>query len=261
MDEIKTKIIEDETKADASKNEENVNFEASESVSGSSDKAPSSKPSADKKPAGKGSKRNLILTVIGIALCVILIPVLIINVTLIIKSYTDKDAVPSIGGIFPMIVLTDSMYPYISSGDLIVCKQADPETLKVDDVITFFDPSGNGKSTVTHRIIEITEKNGETAFKTKGDNNNTEDREDVVASKVIGIYSFRIPGLGNVAMFMQTTPGLIVCVVLPLVLLVGYEILRSRKFEKARRKDAEALQRELDELRAKQKAGKGDSSD
>ena len=65
-------------------------------------------------------KKNKTLTIIGIVLCVILVPMLIINCTLIFKSFINKDEVPNIGGIMPLIVLTDSMYPDIKSGDIIV---------------------------------------------------------------------------------------------------------------------------------------------
>ncbi len=208
----------------------------------------------EKKNAEKGSKKNLVLTIIGIVLCVILVPILVINITLIIQSFTNKDSVPNIGGIFPMIVLTDSMYPEIKSGDLIVCKQTDTSKIQVGDVITFYDPAGNGTSTVTHRVTEITEKDGSLAFMTKGDNNNTEDKDPVPAEKVIGRYSFKIPGLGNVAMFMQTTPGLIVCVILPLVALVAYDVIKSRLYQKKKAEDNEALLKELEELKAKQNA-------
>ena len=85
----------------------------------------------------KSSLGHKILTGIGIILCVILIPILVINCTLIIKSYTNKDQVPSISGIFPMIILTDSMYPEFESGDLIICNTAVPEEIKVGDVICF----------------------------------------------------------------------------------------------------------------------------
>ena len=68
----------------------------------------------------KTSHSNKIFTIIGIVLCIILIPILIINVTLIVKSYTNKDEVPKIGGFCPLIVLTGSMEPEISSGDLII---------------------------------------------------------------------------------------------------------------------------------------------
>lgn len=206
------------------------------------------------------TKKLSVWTIVGVILCVILLPILIINVTLIIRSYTDKDSVPSIGGIFPMIVLTDSMYPDIQSGDLIICRQTDTETIGVGDVITFFDPAGNGTSIVTHRVIEVTEEDGELAFRTRGDANNADDRLAVKAEKVVGTYWKRIPKAGNVAMFMQTTAGLILCVVLPLILLIGIDLLRSRRVEKARKQDTDALMKELEALRAAQSA-KGDSAD
>lgn len=111
---------------------------------------------------------------------------------------------------------------------------------------------GNGTSVVTHRVMEIQNENGELSFITKGDNNNTEDQVPVSASDLIGVYQSRIPGAGNVAMFMQTTPGLIVCVACPIVLLVGWDVLRRRKYEKAKQKDTDALLAELEALRAMQ---------
>ncbi len=198
----------------------------------------------------KNSAFHNFLTVLGVVLCIILIPILIINCTLLIKGYTRKDEVPSIGGIFPMIVLTDSMYPVFSGGDLIICKDTEPEAVQVGDVITFFDPDGNGTSIVTHRVLEITEEDGGLAFRTKGDNNNTEDRVVVPAQKLVGIYTgTHIPGAGNVAMFMQTTAGLIVCVILPLVLLVGYDSLRRYLYNKKHQSDKDQLMAELEELR------------
>jgi len=202
----------------------------------------------------KNSAAHNTFTVIGILLCIILIPMLIINITLIVKSYTNKDEVPGVNGYMPMIVLTDSMYPDIKSGDLIISKSADAESVKVNDVISFFDPDGNGTSVVTHRVIEITEQDGELAFKTKGDANNTEDKSLVPASKLIGVYHTRIPALGHVAMFMQTTPGFIVCVFVPLLLLIGYDILRRKMYEKSVKQDTDALLSELEQLKAEREA-------
>jgi signal peptidase len=190
------------------------------------------------------------LTILGIILCIILVPILIINVTLLVKSYTNTEEVPSIGGHFPMIVLTDSMLPLISSGDLIFCVTVEPEDVQVGDVISFFDPMGSGTAVVTHRVLEIMEKDGELSFRTKGDNNNAEDQVAVPEKNLVGLYQSRIPGAGNIAMFMQTTAGLIVCVVLPIVLLVGWDVLRRRKYDKAKQQDTDALLKELEALRA-----------
>lgn len=199
----------------------------------------------------KTSVPHKILTVIGTILCIVLIPILIINCTLIVKSITNKDAVPSVGAYFPMIVLTDSMYPEIESGDLIICRKTDAEDIQVGDVICFFDPSGNGTSTVTHRVMEITtDENGGLAWVTKGDANNAEDQALVPAGKLVGIYNTRIAGAGNAAMFMQTTQGLILCVILPIILLVAYDIIRRRIYEKNKKDDTQALLAELEALRA-----------
>lgn len=196
-------------------------------------------------------KRQKLLTIIGAILCVILVPILIVNLTLIIKSYVNEDEVPGIGGYSPMIVLTDSMLPEISSGDLIIAKKIDPKEVKVGDVISFFDPAGNGTSVVTHRVIEIVEDKGETKWRTRGDNNNAEDRVLVPFENLVGIWQgTRIAGGGNVAMFLQTTPGLIICVVCPVVLLVGYDMLRRKKYDQAKQQDTDALLAELEALRA-----------
>ena len=197
-----------------------------------------------------GDAKQKFLTILGTVLCVILLPILIINLTLIAKSYINEDEVPSVGGVFPMIVLTDSMYPVIESGDLILCHTLEAEEVKVGDVITFYDPMGNGTSVVTHRVMEISEKDGRPQFVTKGDNNNVEDQVPVDAEDLIGIYQKRIPKAGNVAMFMQTTPGLILCVVCPIILLVGYDMLRRKKYEKTKQQDTDALLAELEALRA-----------
>ena len=198
----------------------------------------------------KTSAAHKALTIVGIILCVILVPILLINLTLIAKSYLNKDEVPNISGTTPLIVLTDSMYPVIESGDLIICKGAEAEEIQVGDIIAFFDPAGNGTTIVTHRVIEVVEENGQLAWRTKGDNNNTEDRLLVPADKLVAVYEdTRIPGAGNVALFMQTTPGLIVCVVCPILLLVGYDMIRRKQYEKSSKKDTDALMAELEELR------------
>ena len=119
-------------------------------------------------------------------------------------------------------------------------------------VISFFDPAGNGSTVVTHKVIEILHnEDGTRSFRTKGINNNTEDRLLVPQDNLVGRYTgVRIPYAGNVALFMQTTYGLIVCVFIPFVLLVAYDIIRRRKNEKNQSKDVAALMAELEKLKA-----------
>ena len=204
----------------------------------------------NKKTKSNHSPSQTILSVLGTVLCLILAPILILSVSLIIRSFTAPNEVPRVGKWLPLVVMTDSMYPEIHSGDLIICQVKEAEEVQVRDVISFFDPAGNGTSVVTHRVIEIKNEDGRIAFITQGDANNTADARPVPAEKLVGVYHTRIAGVGNVIMFMQTTQGLLLCVVLPIVLLMGYDMLRRRKFEKAKQQDTDALMRELEELRA-----------
>jgi signal peptidase len=194
------------------------------------------------------------MSVIGTIICILLLPILIVNMTLIVKSFINQDEIPSVGGYMPLIVLTDSMYPAIEGGDLVICHEEDPESVVAGDIIAFYDPASNDDSVVTHRVIEVTTQDGELAFTTKGDANNAADSTPVPAANLVGVYRNKIPGAGNVAMFMQTTRGLLVCVVLPLALLVAYDIIRRRFYEKSTRKDTEALLAELEALKAAQNA-------
>ena len=76
----------------------------------------------------------------------------------------------------------------------------------------------------------------------------------VPGDSLVGVYRKRIPGAGNVAMFMQTSTGLIVCVVIPIILLVAYDVIRRRMYEKNRQDDTDALMAELEALRAEKAA-------
>ena len=198
----------------------------------------------------KTNTKDKLLTILGSILCVLLVPILVINLTLIAKSFMNKEEVPSIGGYLPLIVLTDSMYPVIESGDLIICHTIEGDDVKAQDIIAFFDPAGNGSSIVTHRVLEVISQDGDLLFRTQGDANNAEDRVLVPEENLVGIYQSRIPNAGHVAMFMQSTNGLLLCVVLPIVLLVGWDVVRRNRYEKKKQHDTDALLKELEALRA-----------
>ena len=80
-------------------------------------------------------------------------------------------------GITILNVMSDSMKPTFEKGDKIVVKKQ--KDYEVGDIITYID---NDKNLITHRIIEKYED----GFITKGDNNNTEDKEKVRKNQVLG---------------------------------------------------------------------------
>lgn len=196
--------------------------------------------------------------VVGIALCVIMLPILVINCILIAQGlFSDK--VPGLGNSIPLVVLTESMEDTILGGDLIIVKKVDPEDIKPGDIISFFDPASKNDAVVTHRVLPAEEggivydADGKLYWNTKGDNNSTKDKVSVPAENLIGRYEGqRIGVIGSVAMFMQSTWGLIVCIGVPLAALVTYEMLRYKKANAAKQSDVDALKAELAALRAAQ---------
>jgi signal peptidase len=195
----------------------------------------------------KSSAWKKLFTVLGIIICIILIPALIINITLITRSYTNKDEVAGIGGYMPLISATNTMSPQIENGDLVICQKAVAGDIKEGDVIAYFEPESNGKTIVTHRVVGITNQNGAVAFVTKGDANTTNDTLLVPSENLIGVYKSKLPNMGSVAMFMQTPKGLILSVVVPMVLIALCYIIRRQEYEKAKKHDAKILLKDYEQ--------------
>ena len=210
--------------------------------------------STQEKPTNQNAqvdKKQKTLTIIGIVLCVLLVPILIVNCTLIIKSFVNKDEVPDFAGIVPLIVLSDSMYPDIEKGDLIITQAVDPSTLGVGDVISFYAAEDDYTTIWTHKIIEVVEQDGKVMFRTQGINNPTPDGKLRETDKIVGKWSeVRFVGVGNIAMAMQRPGGLIACVVVPILLFVGYDVIRRKMYEKGKSSDVDALRAELEALKA-----------
>ena len=194
------------------------------------------------------AKRNGRVSVIAaVILCVIFIPVILINTIMIIKTFTDPEHLPGILGIKPAIVLSGSMSPLFEKNALIFVKETDTAQLKENDVICFMQ---DGAAT-THRIDQVVVTDGQVSYITKGDANNTTDRLPVTPDQIEGIYIGHVAGLGGVAMFMQSTAGMIVFIVLPVVLYLAFDII-SRKRDSSQEKDRTAeLEAELAALKAK----------
>ncbi|MFC7046675.1 signal peptidase I [Halobacteriaceae archaeon GCM10025711] len=121
------------------------------------------------------------------------------------------------------VVMSSSMSPDIAAGDVVIVRSVPPETIQEGDVITFGDASGP-ESLTTHRVVDVTERDGTRYFTTKGDANEEADRQPVPASSVVGRVAFHIPYIGHVVLFAQTQAGLALMVILPGILLAVSEM-------------------------------------
>ena len=201
--------------------------------------------------ANKSNTSQKVLTVVGAVLCVIFGFMLICNIVIVIKGNVSPDRPPSVLGVTPMVVLSGSMSgdapDHIEEGDLIFAKPVQPEALKIGDIITYME----GKTVVTHRIIGINVgEDGKLLFDTKGDANNTADTDPVHQDNLVGIYTGRIPMVGDLAIFMQTPLGMIIFIGVPLVAFVGYDMIRRQKHAAKDQAKTAELEAELERLRA-----------
>ena len=186
--------------------------------------------------------------IVSVLLLLILLPILFVSATILVDSYVHPDEVPSFFGWKPFIVLSGSMETQISPGDVVIVKETDTENLKKGDIIAFKD----GDVVITHRIDEVVEKDGKKEYVTKGDNNTTQDVGYVLPEQVEGVFKLKIARLGNLAMFVQTPAGMIVCLSIPIIIIILLQSSDSRKEkEELLRKmnEHERMEEEIEKLK------------
>ncbi|MBO7400640.1 MAG: signal peptidase I [Clostridia bacterium] len=140
---------------------------------------------------------------------------------------------------------------HIEVDDLIFVSGSDFQDLQVGQIITFFEANDRGDRTgkvVTHRIIEVTQKDGAVAYRTKGDANNTADSVLVRPQNVIGVYKNRVAKLGALVLFLQKPWGMLIFIGVPVLAFLAYDIVRRQRSAKKSGK-VDELEDELERLR------------
>ena len=236
-----------------------------------------------------------VLNVLGnIVVTLIMIFAVIMTVAIVSSSFGKKAKLPNLFGYALLSVQTDSMEGEngFFVGDLIVDKLVDEEqanNLKVGDVITFIRSMGDEQYLETHRIVEhqsdkptlpseivdgVWMREGRRYYTTQGDNEMLADRtqlntiEYTSQFNIIGVWTgIRVPKLGAVMDFLQSSLGFMLCVVLPVALFFMYQLyifimtLSRHQKEKAiaevADKEAELKQKAIEEFLAQQQASGG----
>ncbi|MBQ3237068.1 MAG: signal peptidase I [Oscillospiraceae bacterium] len=140
---------------------------------------------------------------------------------------TSGNGVPNIFGIRMFSIQTESMYPTLLPGDLIFdVGVKDPGELRRDDIITYWTVINGERVLNTHRIYEIYDGGGYLIFSTKGDNNTSADPLTVHESEIVGKYSFRVPGVGKVFDYLQTSTGFLIVIVIPVFLFFLFHLVQ-----------------------------------
>lgn len=127
-------------------------------------------------------------------------------------------------GLDVYVILSGSMEPEYPVGGIVYVGEPDFQKLGEQDVITF---QLSEDVVATHRIIEVVPDESDPSivrYRTKGDANDAEDGALVEQSQVIGTPVFKLPYLGYLAMFIQTSRGkylaIAVCAALLLIVVL-----------------------------------------
>lgn len=164
--------------------------------------------------------------------CMLLIPLLIYNISIIIQAIINPEKTPSFFGIKTYVIISGSMQPELEIGDIVIVKEVDRTELGEGDIISF----RQGQSVITHRISKIILNEQGTIYKTRGDNNNTEDsgtiNEEEIEGKVIGT----IPFLGKIALMLQGKISILVIIIAFYIYLVYSEKANKKRKERRQKR-------------------------
>ena len=155
----------------------------------------------------KKKKRAItLIKIFNILIFLIIVPILIYNITLIIKYIQNPNEIPDFFGFKTSEIVSRSMEDTINKNDIIVVKKVDKNEIDENDIISF----DNGNEIITHRIVEIENINGQTLYTTKGDNNRFADDEKISFEQIEGKYVFKLSKLGYLMNFLKNRYFLII---------------------------------------------------
>ena len=189
---------------------------------------------------------NRIKTILRTALLSLAALIVGLNVYSLNASRLAGDLVPMPMGVGATVVLSGSMEPTLSTGDLLIIAKQD--SYQVDDVVVF----QANRMAVVHRIMELYDQpvqgeDGEEIQQmaiTQGDANNTPD-DPIQVGQIKGTVVFRLPIVGYLINMIKTPVGTILILALAIFLL-------ERSFHKERERDQdklEAIRREIEKLK------------
>ncbi|MBQ7398615.1 MAG: signal peptidase I [Clostridia bacterium] len=182
-------------------------------------------PSNENEEKEQSKSKRLINTVINVILIIAIVVAVVATYVSFVS--TSGNGVPNIFGLRLFSIQTDSMYPELMPGDLVIGTNVkDKGDLRPNDIITYWTIIDGERVLNTHRIIEIYDGGGYWIFQTKGDNNTIEDPLTVHESEVVAQYKFRIPGIGKVFNYLQTSTGFLLVVVLPVFIFFIYHLVQ-----------------------------------
>jgi signal peptidase len=121
------------------------------------------------------------------------------------------------------------MEPKIHTGSVVTVQEE--TNYNIGDVITAKMPE-TPSETYSHRVVNKETLDGQVAYTTKGDANDSTDPDVVYQYNVVGKVLFSIPVIGYVMNFAKQPAGFILMIVVPTIIIVSSEINNIKTYIK-----------------------------
>ncbi len=131
------------------------------------------------------------------------------------------------------IIRSGSMSPVLPTGSIIITDSKKNTNIispipnasfEEGEIITYT----KGKETITHRIAQVENINGQIAYHTKGDANKGVDLAKVEEQQIIGKVIWNLPEIGYAMAFARSSKGYTYLIAVPIAILIYSEILNIR---------------------------------
>lgn len=102
----------------------------------------------------------------------------------------------------PVAILSNSMLPRYSRGDIVIYEKMDKSRLQnitKNSIIIY----RIGNQTVAHRVVNVIQENEKILYETKGDNNNTVDSALVSTEQILGVYRCHFKYIGYPSVWLN----------------------------------------------------------
>jgi signal peptidase len=126
-------------------------------------------------------------------------------------------------GLRSFTVMSGSMEPGISTGDLVVNRPIAAADARIGDVITFHPPTGPDR--ISHRVHSMTTRGDSLVFETKGDANTSVETWKIGRDGRIGRVVMRVRRLGWVVAWARRPVVVLLIIVLPALGLGIWELI------------------------------------
>lgn len=170
---------------------------------------------------------NKVLKIIAKVIKGIFITMLILFVLMVCLQRFSNNRL-SVFNLRLFTVISGSMEPKYKIGDVLVAKEVNPSEVKVGDAVSYLGTKRDLKDKiVTHEVTEIEkDSNGKYYFHTKGICKDCILEDPIVSEdQLYGVVKYKVVILSYIYKIVGTTYGLFLFVILPLLYIVGSEIM------------------------------------